>query len=207
VFDALGTLLDLGPVGARFPGPLEVWFERILHTGAALTLVGEFRPFADVAEATLPTALAQVGAAPDERAALDVLRNDLRPAREANDAFAILGGLPIYVLTNGSAKSTRDALERGGLADRVQEIVSIDDVRAWKPHRAPYAELERRAGVQASELWLVAAHAWDVLAARTYGWQGVWVESLEQRWPLPAPEPEHRAPSLVAAARLVATPR
>jgi 2-haloacid dehalogenase len=192
-------------VRARFPGPLEVWFERILHTGAALTLVGEFRPFAEVAEATLPAALAQVGAARDDRAPLEALLNELRPVADAADAFAALGGLPLYVLTNGAAKSTNEALERGGLADGVREIVSIDDVRAWKPHRAPYAELERRASLPTDELWLVAAHAWDVHAAQTYGWNAVWVESLEQRWPLPAPEAEHRAASLVAAARLVAT--
>jgi len=99
------------------------------------------------------------------------------------------------------------ALVRGGLGQRVREIVSIDDVRAWKPHRAPYAELERRAAVPANELWLVAAHRWDVHAARTYGWNAVWVENLEQRWPPPAEEPVHRADSLVTAARLVTTRR
>jgi 2-haloacid dehalogenase len=77
--------------------------------------------------------------------------------------------------------------------------------RAFKPHRAAYAELERRAGVGPTELYLIAAHAWDVAAARSYGWNAVWVDRLEHRWPLPHDEPEYRASTLLEAAELVAT--
>jgi 2-haloacid dehalogenase len=208
IFDALGTLLDLTPVRDAFPGPLEAWFERILHTGAALTLVGDFRPFAELAESTLPTALAQLGADPEEKGALEALRNEVRPAADAGRALDTLAGLPVWVLTNGGAQSTREALARGELEGRIDDIVSIDDVRAFKPHRAAYSELERRAGVAPpSELWLIAAHAWDVFAAQAYGWNAIWVESLERRWPLPGGPPELRASTLAEAAELVATRR
>jgi 2-haloacid dehalogenase len=212
VFDALGTLLELEPVRRRFvdagapPGALEAWVERILHTGASLTLLGDFHPFAELAESTLPTVLAQAGLGPGERGPLEALREEIAPYRDAAAALDVLDGAGVeaWILTNGADSGTRDALRRGGLEDRISGIVSIDDVRAFKPHRAAYAEAERRIDRAPDELWLIAAHAWDVLAGRTYGWHAVWIDRLERAWPLPHDEPEHRASDLASAARVVA---
>jgi 2-haloacid dehalogenase len=73
VFDAMGTLFDLEPLRPRVeaagapPAALEAWFERILHSGASLTLIEDFRPFSPHAEprraATLEEAARLVTAA------------------------------------------------------------------------------------------------------------------------------------------------
>lgn len=213
-WDSLGTLLDLEPVRAPFaalgkPDGLEAWFERIVHTGAALCLAGEFHPFAELAESTLPTALAQLGLSSGERGPLEALQLELRPHEDAAPALDVLeeAGIVSWVVTNGGADSTREALARGGVEDRFAGIVSIDEVEAWKPARAPYAEALRRAGAGPHEAWLVAAHGWDVHAAALLGLSAVWVDRLEREWPLPGEPPERRAPGLVEAARIVAATR
>jgi 2-haloacid dehalogenase len=214
LWDSLGTLLDLEPVRAPFaaagkPQGLEAWFERILHSGCALSLAGEFHPFAELAESTLPAALAQLGLPPDDRAPLEALQRELRPNDDVAPALDVLEDARIasWIVTNGGADSTREALARGGVEGRFAGIVSIDDVGAWKPARAPYAETLRRAGAEPHEAWLVAAHAWDVHAAALHGLNSVWVDRLEREWPLPGEPPERRASGLVEAARLVAATR
>ena len=59
VFDVMGTVFDLSPLRKRLAkagapeGALEAWFGRMLHAAATLTLVGDFRPFREVASSTL----------------------------------------------------------------------------------------------------------------------------------------------------------
>jgi len=83
-------------------------------------------------------------------------------------------------------------------------LVSIDDVRRWKPDPAPYREALRRASVRPDEAVLVAAHAWDVHAALRLGLGAVWVARLERAWPLPGVPPAARASDLPEAVPLVA---
>jgi 2-haloacid dehalogenase len=185
LWDALGTLLDVDPVRERHPG----WLDRVLYHGGALTLVGDFATFEALAEAADP-------------AALGLLRQELRPHDDAGGALDVLeeAGVESWIVTNGGSGATAQAL--GALASRFRGIISIDDVEAWKPARAPYQEALRRAGVEAQYACLIAAHAWDVHAAVRYGLRAVWVDRLEGRWPLPGDPHEPRASSLVEAARL-----
>jgi 2-haloacid dehalogenase len=186
LWDSLGTLLDVEAVSEGYPG----WLERVLHHGAALTLVGEFAPFESLAEATDPEAFR-------------LLQRELRPHDDVEDALDLLdaAGSESWIVTNGSRDTTARAL--GDLAARFAGIVSIDDVEMWKPARAPYREALRRAGAEAEDACLIAAHAWDVRAAVRYGLRAVWVDRLEQRWLLPGDPHEPRASSLPEAARLV----
>lgn len=200
LWDSLGTLLDLSPVRERFSSQdgFHAWFERTIHTGAALALAGEFHPFTAIAEATVP---------PDEQDALEALQHELRPHHDAAEALDVLdeAGIESWIVTNGGRESTLETLARGGLQERFQGVVSIDDVRVWKPAREPYEETLRRAGAEPDDAWLVAAHGWDVHAAALHGLHAVWVDRLEQRWLLPVAEPRDRAADLPGAARLVAT--
>ena len=189
LWDSLGTLLDVDPVRDRYPG----WLERVLHHGAALTLVGEFAPFAELAEAANPDAFRMLG-------------EELRPHPDVVDALDVLeeSGVRSWIVTNGGRDSTKQAL--GELASRFAGIVSIDDVRRWKPAHEPYLETLRRAGAEPEQACLVAAHAWDVRAAVRYGLRAVWVDRLEGDWPLPGDPHQPRASGLPEAARLAGRP-
>ena len=185
LWDSLGTLLDVEPVRDRYPG----WLERVLHHGAALTLAGDFAPFSSVAEAVDPEAFR-------------LLQRELRPHPDVAEALAVLeeAGVESWIVTNGGRESTERAL--GRLAPRFREIVSIDDVQAWKPAAAAYREALRLARAEPGDACLIAAHAWDVHAATRYGLRAVWVDRLEQSWPLPGKPHEPSASGLAEAARL-----
>jgi 2-haloacid dehalogenase len=193
----MGTLFDLGPVRARLdalgaPGAtLEAWFGRMLHAATSLTLAGEFRPFRELAETTLRSVLAQLEL--DEAHVPDVLGalGELDAYPDARVAFDRLerAGVGAATLTNGGAEHTRGLLRRAGLLDRVAEVITVDEVEAYKPAAAPYLYAAQRLGVEPAELTLVAAHGWDVAGARSAGLGAVWVDRLERRWPFPTPEP------------------
>lgn len=206
VFDVMGTLFDLDRVRAAFvglgadPPALEAWFQRNLHEAATLTLVEDYRPFEEIAGSALRTTLSQLGLDPDRTEPLDAL-GELDPYSDAAEALSRLrdGGLTVAALTNGSLKSTIKLLERGKLADYVQHVLSCDDVKRFKPHRAPYDLARERLGATPT---LVAAHGWDIVGARAAGWDAIWVDREEQEWPFPLERPA-RAADLDGAATLL----
>jgi 2-haloacid dehalogenase len=184
LFDALGTLFDLGRRERSFE------LMRTLHHATSLTLAGEFAPLAEVARAVDPKlaeALTEAGPAKDARQALELLAGT---------------GVSAYVLTNGGADATRTLLRKAELDRLVEDVFSVEDVRRYKPDPAPYALAVRGIGADPSEVTLVAAHAWDVVGARNAGLAAVWVDRRDEGWPLPLTPPEHRARDLVTAVRI-----
>lgn len=174
-------------------GTLEQWFARLLHCAATLALTGAHAPFPEVARAALAHVLTSRDL-PQEalEPALQAL-TELDPWPDAAEAVARLqaDGHTVAALTNSPEASTRALLGRAGLP--VEHVVSVDEVRAFKPAAAPYARaVEHFPGLTPV---LVAAHAWDVLGAASAGLRSVWVSRLEQVWPFPGNGP----PDMVSA--------
>lgn len=210
VLDAIGTLFDPSPVLERLlalgapPAALPAWMHRTLHAATALTLMGRFRPFAEIAELSAGALLAQLGLDPAGAPGVAAAVAEMTPHEDAAAALELLAaaGVPAAVLTNGAAATTAAILARAGLADRVALVVSVEEVGAYKPDGRTYARVLERLGAEASEAILVAAHGWDCAGARAAGLGAVWVSRLERRWPMPAPQPPTAAdlPGAVALA-------
>lgn len=186
VFDVVETLFGLDPVAAALescgvaPAGLEVFFTRLLRDAFALGATGVTRPFAALADGALsvvaPTldedgrrtvlgAFGDLDAHPDVRPAIDRLRS---------------AGVRVAALTNGSAGNTARLLERSGLGDDVELVMSVDDVGAWKPRPEPYHHALARLGLPGSRVAMVAVHAWDVHGARSAGLLTGWASRLER---------------------------
>jgi 2-haloacid dehalogenase len=211
VFDVMGTLFDLTALrplveaeGAP-PEALEAWFSRTLHSAASLTLAGEFRPFSEIAQLALETTFRQLGLQPDGAEKIVAALSRVPAYPDASAALDLLeeAELEVAVLTNGGLEQTRELLERSGLGESVGAIFTTEAVGAYKPHRAVYEHALEGLGLPGESVTLVAAHGWDCVGARAAGLEAVWVDRLEQMWPLPVPE-VLRVPGLTEAAELLA---
>jgi 2-haloacid dehalogenase len=212
IFDLIGTLVDLEPVRRRMiaedapPATLKAWFARTLHTATCLTLLGEFAPFADIARTSLQTTLATVDVDPSaaEPILAPLAEGTLPAFTDAGDALASLNAadLSLYVLTNGSAEQTRNQLGSAELEAYFDGIVSVEEVRAYKPHPSTYQRVLDRAGTRPGQATFVAAHGWDAVGARAVGLDAIWISRSEKRWPFPAPEPPAVGDLRAAAARI-----
>lgn len=205
-FDVIGTLFSLDPLGGRLgeagapEGALDAWFARTLHHAACLTLTGDFAPFADLAHAALEDTLA--GLEVDPSAAgniIEPLTSGSLPAYpDAEPALrdACESGWTVVALTNGSAAQTEQQLRSAGLEPLVDHVRSVEEVRAYKPHRSVYELASALA--DGGPAILVAAHAWDVFGARAAGLGAVWVRRAPAPWPFPGDHPR-AAPDLGTA--------
>lgn len=109
-------------------------------------------------------------------------------------------GVLLLALTNGSRSDTRSLLERSGLRDFIEHIVSVDDVEAWKPKAEVYLRAAAEAGVEPSALALIAAHAWDCQGAARAGLVTGWVSRPERRFNPALGRPDVRGETLTDVA-------
>ncbi len=155
----------------------------MLRDGMALTLAGDYEPFPTVAAAALRVIGGgrldddQVHHVLDEFAALPA-QPDAEPAMRAlADA-----GMQIVCLSNGARESTEAFLDRSGLEELVAEVISVADVRMWKPQRAVYDHALSWIGQPADDVALVAVHAFDCHGAHAAGLTTGWSARLEKHY-------------------------
>jgi 2-haloacid dehalogenase len=201
-FDIIGTLFTLDRprrVLVRLGGPphsVDLWFAETLRDAFAWSLAGGYRPFREVMEATLPRTLSALGlpAGPAHRGAVLHSMTELDPAIGAQEACVALrsAGWRILALTNYSQEATAHLLGRAGLLGHFESLLSTDQVRKTKPHPEVYQMARQRAGADGDEgdLWLVAAHAWDVAGASRAGLRTAWISRSEGQYLAVYPKPD-----------------
>jgi 2-haloacid dehalogenase len=212
-FDVVETMFSLDAVGRALaeegagPRALEVFFCRLPRDGFALAASGRFAPFAHVAHEAL--AATATGLGPIARRRVVDAFSSLTPHGDVRPALERLGaeGLPVVVLTNGSAETTGRLLRAAQLEGLVGRVVSVDEVGVWKPAAAPYRHTAAMLGREPGQLAMVAVHAWDVHGAVRAGLVGGWASRLEGSYPPTFDPPDVQGADLVeVVAGLLALP-
>ena len=208
-FDVIETLFSLEPLAMRMKAgglrasALGLFFAQMLRDAFALEASGVYKPFPEIASANLAIMLATHGQAAGKAAVDNIMgafaelsaHADVRPAFERVRA----AGVRIITVSNGGAQNTKNLLARAGLQDFVERVVSIDEVKRWKPNRAVYLHAAQAAGVEPGKLALVAAHAWDVHGAKQAGLVAAWVKRQDAQFHAAMAQPDARGESLVEA--------
>jgi 2-haloacid dehalogenase len=207
-FDVIGTLFSLDtlpPLLERLgasPHALDLWFAEALRDFFALSHSGSYAPLSEVLAAALPRALETLGVSADAHQRREIMESlqRLEPAESAADGCRLLaeGGWTLLALTNGSRELTESLLRRGGLERYFAEVISCDSLRVSKPNARVYAAARERCP---GELWMIAAHAWDVAGALRAGLRGAWIASKEKTYLDVYPTPDVRAGDIAEAAR------
>jgi len=227
LFDAYGTLFDLGAAVARAGAGLApgraaalaaLWRAKQLEYSWVFSLAGppraqgageaadEWRNFWALTGDALDFALAAQGLAgeADLRAALLAAFRRLDAYPDAAPALRDLRrrGLRTAILSNGSAGMLADAVAAAGLEDLLDAVVSVDAVRIYKPSPRVYALAASVLDLPPEQLGFVSANAWDAAGAAAFGFGTVRLDRVGQpdEYGLAARVPV--AGSLAAAAAL-----
>ena len=85
-------------------------------------------------------------------------------------------GHQLVAFTNGVEASIRALLTNADVLSQLEDVVSVDDLRTFKPDPVVYAHLARRTEHAPNETWLVSSNAWDVIGAKAAGLRAAWVK-------------------------------
>lgn len=191
VFDLYGTLYDVHSVSTRceyyYPQRgLEVsvmWRQKQLEYTWLRSLMGQYADFEKATEDAL------VFTCKNLKLELDTERKDvlcdeylrLRPFPEIPAALRGLRarGLPLAILSNGSVRSIESVVRNSGLKSEFAHLISVDDVKVFKPHSHVYELAERRLALSRSDILFVSSNSWDATGARHFGYPVCWVNRGE----------------------------
>ncbi|MDP3892254.1 haloacid dehalogenase type II [Nocardioides sp.] len=207
VFDVNETLSDMAPMSGRFedfgaPAHLAAsWFAGLLRDGFALSTVGATDTFARIAAETLRVSL---HGQPLDRGIEDAIEHimagftGLGVHRDVPDGLRALSslGLRLVTLSNGSTSVAEGLLERAGLRDHFEALLSVEDAGIWKPAAGAYAHALTVCGVDPMDAVLVAVHPWDIDGAARAGLGTAWINRSDGPYPGHFRTPDHHARSL-----------
>lgn len=204
-FDVYGTLVDplqlehyLDPyVGDNAAGFAQKWRATQLEYAFRRSMMREYANF----DVCTEDALEHTRRAFDVRLGKQDMSELLQRYRELEPYPDVLEGLralrnqghTVVAFSNGTPDSLRSLLSHSGILRHLDNIVSVDDVRTYKPDPAVYRHLVSRVGRPLSKTWLVSSNYWDVVGAKAAGLQAAWV----QRSPANVPDPWGMEPDLV----------
>lgn len=185
VFDAYGTLFDVHSVvelcEQLYPGKGDAfsrsWRAKQLEYTWLRSLMGDYQDFEQVTEAALRFACKSLGQ-PCDQAIRDRLMNaylHLSPFPEVRGALGRLSGLSLAILSNGSPGMLRPLVKNTGLEAAFAQVISVDEVKIYKPSPRVYELAPKKLGVAKGAIGFVSSNYWDAAGARAYGFQVFWI--------------------------------
>ena len=82
----------------------------------------------------------------------------------------------LFAFSNGTANTVNGLLIASGIRDYFNGIVSVDDLKSFKPNPAVYSHFLRESGVNGGNAWLVSSNPFDVIGAISAGMHAAWVK-------------------------------
>lgn len=157
---------------------------------------GQYEPFSSITRNSLGHALADSGLSLDDESiaslmeAYDTLSTfpDVSPALKA---LAEESGITAVVFSNGTdsmvTNSVKSSPDLGPHASVFKDLVTVEEVRRFKPCPEVYYHLAERMGKgrdkeAMSQMWLVSGNPFDVVGARALGMQAAWVDRAGNGW-------------------------
>lgn len=219
VFDLNETLLDMSALDPAFAtifglsdgsGVRRIWFKQVLELFLTATVTERYRPFdqltRDALEMTARQRGGEASAADHDRlqAAMGTIPAypDVRPGLVALRA----AGFTVATLTNSTERAAVTLVEKAGLRDLFDAVLSVDAVKRFKPARESYAYAARQLDVKIEAIVLVAAHSWDVAGALAAGCMAAFVARPHQVLSPGVPESQYLASDISdLASQLVAS--
>ena len=185
VFDAYGTLFDVHSVQSRcegyWPGRgaqlSQLWRTKQLEYTWQRSLMQRYVPFSRVTTEALEYSCSVLGLSVDDarvQSLIEQYRN-LEPYPEVSSALEKLKRQKLAILTNGSPDMIGPLVRNRGMEGIFNAVLSVDELKIYKPAPQVYQLAVDRLGVPAAEIGFVSSNCWDALGAKSFGFSVYWI--------------------------------
>ena len=192
IFDAYGTLFDVAAAARQaasepdfaqikdtWPQLAEHWRQKQLQYTWLRAVTGAHTDFWEVTQNGLDWALEKMDVAGDAalRERLLALYWQLQAYPEVPAMLHRLkaAGLNTAILSNGSPDMLQGAVESAGIADVLDDSLSVQSVGIFKPDARVYDLVGARFNCAKDEVLFVSSNGWDAAASAGYGFNTAWV--------------------------------
>ena len=206
-FDVIGTCFDftipIEAIHSRLGQKLSTantdprtlffsWFYAAQRDFTYVSLAGNYKPIAEVLKLTFKRACRIVDLPADAVSDEDVAAimkafKSMTPREGLKECFDGLreAGWDVYAVTNGGVETSLAYYHNAGIDVDKKHLLSCDDLKVAKPDVKVYENVQSHLTKQGlgtkddGRRWFVAAHAWDLIAAKKAGFKTAYLDFEE----------------------------
>ena len=197
-FDVYGTLINtdgvvvtlrkhIGDIAPQFS---RTWREKQLEYTFRRGLMRNYEPFDTCVKNALDYASSYFNITLNQKTKDELINayNNLSAFDDVESGLASLNsaGFRIFAFSNGSPDTVELLLNNANIRSYFLDIVSVDEIKSYKPNPDVYSHFLTRADALRESTWLVSSNPFDVIGAVSYGMQAAWIkrsaESLFDPW-------------------------
>jgi 2-haloacid dehalogenase len=187
-FDAYGTLFDVLSVTSLcdelFPGNgnalAQLWRAKQLQYTLLRSMMGRHKDFWQLTEDGLVYAAhtLKLDLTADRKKRLMDAYLTLRAFPDVKPGLEALRqkGVRLAIISNGEPKMLHAAAQSAGITGLLDAIISVEDVKTFKPAPQVYALIASRLKVAATEVGFVSSNNWDINGAGSAGLFTLWIQ-------------------------------
>jgi 2-haloacid dehalogenase len=184
-FDAYGTVFDVHSVVTlaeeMFPGKgkelSQLWRSKQIEYMFLRTIMGRYIPHDQNTEAGLKYSMKylKLPGGESERKALMAAYEKLSPFDDARQTLPKLTGIKKAILSVGTQSLLSNLVGNAGIATQFDALLSVDEVKVYKPHPRTYQLAIDKFGLERHEIGFVTSNYFDVAGAKAFGFQVIWI--------------------------------
>lgn len=186
-FDVYGTLINthgvvsaleelVGDKAKTFSG---TWRDKQLEYSFRKGLMQNYETFAVCTGQALDYTCAYYGASlsDEQKKQLMSLYRTLPPFADVKEGLTRLkaAGFRLFAFSNGAEEALEVLLSNAGIRELFLGVVSVDDIRSFKPNPAVYSHFLRESKSTGGNAWLISSNPFDVIGAISAGMKSAWV--------------------------------
>ena len=191
VFDAYGTLFDVHSISiaceSLFPGKgtelSRLWRTKQLEYTWLRSLMGRYADFETITRNALGYGCDALGLELSQSNAISLMQSyrQLSAFSEVTNALASFNDRKLAILSNGSPAMLNALVEHAGMSNLFDAVISVDELRMFKPHPSVYGLPTKYLGVNVNEIAFVSSNFWDVSGASSFGFRTFWINRNNSR--------------------------
>ena len=187
-FDVYGTLIDTHGlvqqlqtlVGDKAQPLSQSWRDKQLEYSFRRGLMQNYLPFSECTRSALEYACKQhsVELTDEQKTGLLQSYGKLPAFPDTLTGLQQLSPAQFncYAFSNGTEAAVRGLIGHAGIQDYFKDVVSVDDLKTFKPNPATYDYFMQRSQGDKAHSWLISSNPFDVIGALTFGMQAAWVQ-------------------------------
>lgn len=186
-FDVYGTLIDTHGVltsleklvGDKAKDFSNTWRDKQLEYSFRKGLMQNYETFAVCTSQALDYTCASYGVnlSIEQKKELMAIYRVLPAFDDAKEGLTQLreAGNRLFAFSNGASDALEVLLSNAGIRELFLGVVSVDDIKSFKPNPAVYSLFLRKSGSTGGESWLISSNPFDVIGAISAGMKSAWV--------------------------------
>ena len=187
-FDVYGTLVnpvDMGQhlqelIGNKAQEFGQLWHDKKVEYAFRRGLMQQYQDFSVCTHQALQYCLAVFDVKLSSCAQQDLLAkfSQLAAFEDVIEGLSLLRdkGHTLVAFSNGPEATVHTLMDNAGILPQLNDVISVDDIKTYKPSPAVYQYLLSRTQSKQQDCWMVSSNPWDVIGAKAAGLNTAWIK-------------------------------